>query len=375
MQAKPGLTKQIAACSLLFLSSLHLAQAAPSASYLQIGDGRMAYVFRWLLPDGTVLKQGMTDNHGLATLVQRPGGTDYILETTWGAYRVKVPNRCWKLKPENFASCVKVSPREDSEVQKQETEESNRNAQAERLRRELKATWMQKEIPADQQERLIQDTVAAHQAWMKTPAAEFPADGFACRLLDLPAPSAEATESFEQGKSLPRGEKQEQAHIEAARRGHWRAVSRLANSAMEDEDWESAQPNIAWLLKNNIPSGYAKLADLIAATSAYDGAPVASSTKQLVTSLRWRAAQLGDPVAQSQMSQYFTKTGRTQLAQDLLTCAQRQNPEIRWFEDIAVRRPGRNNLTSANMPTPERSENPRSNSKAQAPAEHWIQCR
>jgi hypothetical protein len=329
MQAKPGLKKKIAACTLLFLSSLPLALAAPGAPYLQIGEGHMAYVFRWLLPDGTVLKQGMTDNHGLATLVQRPGATDYVLETTWGAYRVKVPNRCWKLKPENFASCVKVSPREDSEAQKQEAAESSRNAQAERQRRELKATWMQKEIPAEQQERLIQETLAAHQAWMKTPAAEFPADGFACRQLDLPAPSAEATESFEQGKSLRRGEKQEQAYIEAARRGHWRAASRLASSAMEDEDWESAQANIAWLLKNNIPSGYAKLADLIAATSAYDGAPVASSTKQLVTSLRWRAAQLGDPVAQSQMSQHFTKTGSTQLAQDLLTCAQRQNPEIR----------------------------------------------
>lgn len=90
MQAKPGLTKQIAACSLLFLSSLHLAQAAPSASYLQIGDGRMAYVFRWLLPDGTVLKQGMTDNHGLATLVQRPGG----LITYWKPRGALTGSRC-----------------------------------------------------------------------------------------------------------------------------------------------------------------------------------------------------------------------------------------------------------------------------------------
>jgi hypothetical protein len=328
MYSKPYLKKQIAVCLLSSLSSLPLAQAASGAS-LQIGDGRLAYVYRWLLPDGTVLKQGMTDKHGQASLVQRSGVSDYVLETQWGAYRVTAPDRCWKLKGDNFASCVKVAEREDTKAQKQEAEETSRKEQAERELRELKATWMVKDISVDQQERLIHDTLTAHQAWMKTPAAEFPADSFACRVLDLPAPTAEATKWFEQGAALRRGGQQTEAYVEAARRGHWRAAARLASSAMEDEDWESAQPVIAWLLKKNVPSGYAKLADLVSATSSYDGAQVSSSTKQLVTSLRWRAAQLGDPVAQSQMSQYFSKNGQTQLGQDLLACAQRQNPEIR----------------------------------------------
>lgn len=325
MNAKPYLKKQVAACLLSSLSLLPLAAAGAS---LQIGDGRLAYVYRWLLPNGTVIKQGMTNEHGQASLVQRSGVSNYVLETQWGAYRVTAPDRCWKLKGENFAGCVKVSDREDTQAQKQEAEETRRKEQAERQLRELKATWMLKDIPVNQQARLINDTLAAHQAWMKTPAAKFPADGFACRVPNLPVPTAEATKWFEQGASLRQGDKQTEAYVEAARRGHWRAAARLASSAIEEEDWESAQPVIAWLLKNNVPSGYAKLADLVSATSSYDGAPVSSATKQLVISLRWRAAQLGDPVAQSQMGQYFNQNGQPQLGRDLLSCAQRQNPEI-----------------------------------------------
>jgi hypothetical protein len=282
-----------------------------------------------MLPDGTVLKQGMTDDHGQASLVQRPGVSDYVLETQWGAYRIKAPERCWKLNSAAFGSCIEISPREASAAQRQEAEDEQRKDEAERKHRALKASWMLKDIPAGEQDPLIRDTLKQHEVWMKTPAAKFPTAGFTCHTLNLPAPSTEAADWFEQGKTLRPGEKQEQAFVEAARLGHWRAAARLASSAMENEDWEGAQPVIAWLLKKNIPSGYAKLADLIAATSGYDGAQASASTQQRVISLRWRAAQLGDPVAQSQMNQYFAKQNQAKLAADLLACAQQQNPDIR----------------------------------------------
>lgn len=302
------------------------AQAAP---YLQIGEGHLAYVYRWLLPDGTVLKQGMTDNRGRASLVARPGVTDYLLETLWGVYRVKVAENCWKKKADQFAACVQVSEREDSEAQKREAEASAREAEAQREFRQARAEWVEKEIPPALQEQVLKEALREQYAWANTPAARFPEADFVCHPLDLPAPSAEAAEWFDLALGKPRGREQEMAYVEAATRGHWRAAARLASSALDDEDWEAAQPAIAWLLKHEIPSGYAKLAGLVAATSAYDGAPVAESTQSLVTSLRWRAAQLGDPVALAEMSRFFARQGRAELADELLACAQRQNPDIR----------------------------------------------
>ncbi len=328
MHTISGLKRQLAAVTLLSLSLNPIAHAI-NGPYLQIGDGRLAYVFRWTLPNGTVLKQGMTDDQGRAVLVPSPGKTDYLLETQWGAYKVAVPARCWKARPDDFKTCVKISPREDSAAQKAQAAQDALNAQAEHRRRTALVAWVEKDLPAERQEKLIHDTLAAHQAWMKKPAAELRDGNFSCRAPDLPVPSPTATESFEKGKSLPEGEEQERAYIEAAKLGHWRAAARLASRAMENEDWESAQPIIAWLLKNNIPSGYAKLADLVASTSSYDGATVSPETKQLITTLRWRAAQLGDPVAQSQMSRYFANDGQTRLANDLLACARAHNPEIR----------------------------------------------
>ncbi|WP_156919231.1 hypothetical protein [Azovibrio restrictus] len=326
MRASGGTWRRRLAGGLLLGLAGTMAQAAP---YLQIGEGHLAYVYRWLLPDGTVLKQGMTDKRGRASLVARPGVTDYVLETMWGIYRVKVPEQCWKAKADQFAACIQVSEREDSEEQKRQAAASARAAEAQRELRQARAEWVEKEISPAQQEQVLQEALREQYSWVNTPAARFPEADFVCHSLDLPPPSAEAAEWFDLALGKPRGQGQEMAYVEAATRGHWRAAARLASSALDDEDWEAAQPVIAWLLKHQIPSGYAKLAELLAATSAYDGAPVAESTQSMVTSLRWRAAQLGDPVALAAMSRHFARQGRTQLADELLACAQRQNPDIR----------------------------------------------
>lgn len=149
MQARNEWRKRRAACGLLLGIFGASAQAAP---YLQIGEGHLAYVYRWLLPDGTVLKQGMTDNRGRASLVARLGVTDYVLETLWGIYRVKVPEQCWKAKADQFAACIQVSEREDSEAQKRQAAASARAAEAQRELRQARAEWVKKEIAPAQQE-------------------------------------------------------------------------------------------------------------------------------------------------------------------------------------------------------------------------------
>jgi hypothetical protein len=307
-------------CSSLLLSSVH----AVSKPYVVIGEGHLAYQYRWRLPDGTILKQGMTDNHGRAFLINKPGNLNYILETTWGEYKVNIPSKCWKIAPNKFESCIYISESEDTEEVKQEAAAS---AKAEKERedlRRLRIAWVEKEIPINQQIEIINTTLLEHKKWRDTPIAKFPDTTFLCSVLTLPPPSNDARDSLYYALSLPEGRDRQLAYIKAAELGHWRAAAQLANAALNDEDWESAESIIAWLLKNNVPSGYTKLAEVIQSSAGYDGAVIDESVTNLVTSLRWRASQLGDPLAQSQMSDYFEKQGQTQISLDLKACSQQQ---------------------------------------------------
>jgi hypothetical protein len=52
-----------------------------------------------------------------------------------------------------------------------------------------------------------------------------------------------------------------------------------------------------------------------------------------VVSLRWRAAQADDPLAQMQMADVFEKLGKPHLPTSLQSCARQQNPGLeprRW---------------------------------------------
>jgi hypothetical protein len=125
-----------------------------------------------------------------------------------------------------------------------------------------------------------------------------------------------------------RGAEADLAYAEAAALGHWRAAARLATRMLEDEDWESAQAVVAWLLRQNVPAGHNRLADLIGTVSSYEHGASDAGSLQLATALRWRAAQAGDPVAQSLMARHFADAGKPDVARALQACARRQNPAL-----------------------------------------------
>jgi len=87
-------------------------------------------------------------------------------------------------------------------------------------------------------------------------------------------------------------------------------------------------PIVAWLLAQNIPSRYNKLADILDVTASYDGATPDSGTLDLVTSLRWRAAREGDPLAQVQMAVIFDKLKKPDIAASPRACAVQHNPNL-----------------------------------------------
>jgi hypothetical protein len=295
--------------------------------YVLLDGGRLtSEPYRWMLPDGTVLKKGLSDAGGKAFLTRAPGRTGYVLETLWGHFKVNVPAECWDRAPEAFQSCAQWSPREDPQAQREDKARIAREAQEKADHKNARIAWAITEVdPAV----AIYAAVKEHYAWMKSAAAELGVSTFSCRMLALPNPGAEATDWFEKARSMPSGREQDMAYARAAGLGHWRAAARLASLLLDDEDWEGATPVIAWLISRNIPAGYNKLADLIMARGSYDGASLGEAEQRFLISLRWRAAQAGDPVAQAQMSKFFRDAGQQELATALLDCARRQNPEIR----------------------------------------------
>ncbi|WP_227789493.1 MULTISPECIES: hypothetical protein [unclassified Burkholderia] len=98
--------------------------------------------------------------------------------------------------------------------------------------------------------------------WADLPGNAPDAGAFRCTKLAVPPPSAAAQAAFDAAPSS-RGRDADKAYAKAASLGSWRAAARLVNSSLEDEDWEGAQPAVAWLLAHHVPAGYNKLADVM----------------------------------------------------------------------------------------------------------------
>lgn len=180
-------------------------------------------------------------------------------------------------------------------------------------------TVPEREIPVILKQALIEQDKRNQAADPATELAQF-----ACVAPEAPTPSSQAEATFARAASSPDSEASA-LYARAAAEGHWRAAARLISRMMDDEDWESAQPVIAWLLHQNVPAGWNKLADLLQATSSYDGGSTSDLANDFILGLRWRAAQAGDPVAQITLARLLEKEGERKIAAALTTCAKQHN--------------------------------------------------
>ncbi|RQO32819.1 hypothetical protein DBR37_16080 [Herminiimonas sp. KBW02] len=293
--------------------------------YLQLAQINEPYI--WRLSDGEMLTNGLSDAQGRVIVLRKAMRQDYVLEMLWGQFPVSVPTACWKLTPAQFIRCVRIGPRED-------TAEELARKQADRSRREENTrikedgvAWVTATLSAAEAQTLLQDTLEAQNNWRKTPAGALNAANFNCRPPAVPSITPVAEAAFENARNTPRN-RARPAYTEAARLGHWRAAARLASGLLDDEDWESASMVIAWLLKHEVPAGYNKLADLLAVTGRYEDGQMSPSEHSIELSLRWRAAQLGDPVAQMTIANHLEKAGNKEFARTLQACAKAHNPEL-----------------------------------------------
>lgn len=316
--------KILVGVTLALASGLAAAGAPP---HVVIGGGRGDDPYAWMRPDGVVLKRGVSDAAGRAEVVREPGRSEYVLEMLWGRFRVEVADACWERPPEAFHACVRWGAREDSAFQREQRERSERAVRQRQQDMKERVAWVERSIDPARRQRILAAALDGQRAWMATSAAALDADHFECVRLSLAPPDAAAQAQFDAARGL-RGSERNLAYARAAAAGHWRAAARLASGLLDDEDWEGSSAVVAWLLERDIPAGYNKLADLLAVRSGHDGARPGEAAAAFTLGLRWRAAQLGDPVAQAAMAGHFARLGRAAVAEDLQACARAQNPEL-----------------------------------------------
>ncbi|WP_423383662.1 hypothetical protein [Burkholderia sp. LMG 32019] len=190
----------------------------------------------------------------------------------------------------------------------------------------VRTDWVFATLKESEVKPVLDRTLEDQQHWAGLP--ENVPNSFRCTRLDLDPPSPAALAAFNEAPAT-RGPAADRAYAKAAALGYWRGAARLVNSSLEDEYWEGAVPIVAWLLVHQVPAGYDKLADVLEASSGYDGETPDDGTLGMIASLRWRAALEGDPVAQMQMADIFVERKKPAIATALRTCASQQNPNLR----------------------------------------------
>lgn len=299
---------------------------AADEPYLQLEARLVEEPYQWLLPDGTVVREGLSDEAARVAVAPMGDREDYLLEMLWGRFPVTVPARCWQLPAVQFESCVTMGPREDSAWQREQAEASGREEAERQQIRETRVAWASERVGIKQVPRILEAALAEHWRWLATDAGRADPDALSCGRLK-PAVAAAPSQETLPRRAMRDGEPDAvAAYAQAARDGNWRAAAGLFDAMLEDEDFESAQVIVAWLLKREIPAGYNKLGTLLAATTGYDGA--AGDGGALVEGLRRHAAWRGDPAAQMELADLLEDAGDEANAARLRECAIAQNPAL-----------------------------------------------
>lgn len=299
---------------------------AADEPYLQLEARLVEEPYQWLLPDGTVVREGLSDEAARVAVAPMGDREDYLLEMLWGRFPVTVPARCWQLPAVQFESCVTMGPREDSAWQREQAEASGREEAERQQIRKTRVAWASERVGIKQVPRILEAALAEHWRWLATDAGRADPDAFSCGRLKPAVAAAPSQETLPRWAMRDGEPDAVAAYAQAARDGNWRAAAGLFDAMLEDEDFESAQVIVAWLLKREIPAGYNKLGTLLAATTGYDGA--AGDGGALVEGLRRHAAWRGDPAAQMELADLLEDAGDEANAARLRECAIAQNPAL-----------------------------------------------
>ncbi|WP_123649572.1 hypothetical protein [Lysobacter enzymogenes] len=336
MPSRPGPRRNPPGARLLPLALLAAALLAPAFAAEPVGAGTRELPldphwsdepYQWQLDDGTVLSRGVSDAQARATVAARPGHERYALETVAMRYPLRIAAACWKRPQAEFERCIEWGKAGPSRAHARAEAEAERALEQSLQRRRERAAWTGLDAQAVAQR--LRRALAGQPQWEKTPPAQRPPAQFDCAQAGAPPPLADAGQrrfraALAAGARTPAGEAE---LIAAARAGHWRAAAALANLALYDDDWESAQTIAAWLLERDVPAGYNALARSLGAADAYEHGSAAPAERERSARLRWRAAQAGDPGAQMDLADQLAESD-PDAAERLRACARGRFPDI-----------------------------------------------
>lgn len=184
---------------------------------------------------------------------------------------------------------------------------------------EENAKWILESMSLQAAADALGDAKLDQEIWITTPQATIDERYFSCAPLRLEKPSTSALAAFNEAEMLGQGSEAKLRYTASARGGYWRAAERLVTINLREGHESYAALSVAWLIHNNIPAGYNKMADLL--RSEPEG--LAHDPSLLRGSFRWRAALNGDPDALSKMADLLTHEGEPQFAKTLRDCAER----------------------------------------------------
>jgi hypothetical protein len=325
--------------SILLLLSILCTDLQAKDQYFVLDRGVMPFTlsvnepYRWLLPDGTPVGKPnqLTDNEGRAFVTKEGDQNDYLLDLMQGRFSVHVDPKCWEGELENFRKCAKITEKiKGCSLFKCQNEASGSFVDNYRTKSNRRSAWVLADLGEKEADKIINKEIESIVKIDYSDMAKNLAHGFAkCPQVDLNPPSAEADRLYQEAVNLPRNsDEQETAFIESAKLGFWRAASNLVNTAIANEDFESAHLITAWLIKRNAPSAHSKLAMTIDAISSNENASGAPTV--LMKKLALKSAQAGDPNSMLSVGKELqAQRDHAELGGKLVGCAIAKRPDLK----------------------------------------------
>lgn len=315
-------------CGLLMFICFNVT-AKNTARYLILGDPPLTQApYSWINKDRKLILLGISDEKGHAIIEQQAGVSDYYLVLWNGTqFPVRINQRCWQKQQEKFETCVEIGRSERTPEAVAEDQKIENAIIKKKADQKLSADWVYDEIKPEQVNGIIDHFLSEHDTWwQKNQAkvnAQITSNTFNC--VQLNSDLVKKAPVADLNRNLGDADRTRKAYINAAKNGNWIAASRLAIEMLDNQNWESALPVIAWMIHRKVPAAYNRMADLIGDSGGYESGHLSIDAKTLVESLKWHGALLGDPSSQMAIAQQYKD--KKSLADIASKCAQGQRPD------------------------------------------------
>jgi len=305
----------------ILLTSLPFhASAESNVRYLNITS---IGTYEWMTSDRTLISSPKMNAQGLIPIVPVKGVSQYLLviSKSW-QYSLTITAECWEKPQAAFEACIDQYDYMETPERIAANNKAIESYNKKQAKKQARVSWVYEEIKPSQVEPILMEFSKAHRRWLKENEAkinaQINANQFNC--VDMSAEMLQRTHTSE-----PKSMSKLEAEISAVKKGNWQVASRMVIDMLDHQDWESAYPVIAWMIHQQAPAAYNRMAQLIAVTSSYEHGHSSPHETSIIHSLHWHGAMLGDSGSQAMLAYaYEEQKGKEKLVESLQQCAAKQ---------------------------------------------------